>query len=437
MEFGIDGTAELLRKARHCLHQRLINSVEVEQPWMNDRDELDKRILRLLERLQDETGKQFSPDHRRLLCRQVADEVTGFGPLAELMADSSITDILVNGASNIWVDRGGLLQKTDHSFDDEAHVRRFVDRFVAFQGKQLDSNNPTVDARLPDGSRMHVVIPPLSQGGTVISIRRFQTSHSSLHDLVVVGMLSPPMAEFLSLVVKGGVNLVIAGGAGAGKTTLLNAMSEAIPAQERIITIEESAELALRHPHVVTLESRQGNSEGVGRVDLRNLLRNALRMRADRIIVGEVRGEEVFDMLQAMNVGHDGSLTTVHANNPQQVLKRLETLALLADGRASRAAIQNMINGAVQIIVQVARMSDGRRRVTSICEVVERSDRSEVIELFRLSRRQPSSSAAVADNGYEHVHCERRPECLATIQAKEYALTAELKELWHITEPDR
>ena len=302
------------------------------------------------------------------------------------MNDPDITDILVNGAATVWVDRAGRLEPANVRFDDEAHLRRFVDRYVGAEGKHLDSTTPTVDARLPDGSRMNIVIPPLSRNGTVVSIRRFRPSHSSLDDLIESGMLSQDMADLLICAVKTRVNIVFAGGAGAGKTTLLNAISEFIPDNERIVTVEESAELALRHRHVITLEGRPGNSEGRGRIDLRALVRNALRMRADRIIVGEVRGDEVFDMLQAMNVGHDGSLTTIHANSPRQTLTRMETLAMFAEGQASRETVKGLIESAVQLIVQISRSADGQRRVTSISELQWTGSGSDMVALFSDSR---------------------------------------------------
>lgn len=431
---------ELIRQIRQHLHHRFIASIESDPIAKNDDSSIGKRLSRLAEKLQAETGVALNEHDREIVCEQVFNDVQGMGPLTELMKDPSVTDILVNGAHDVWVDRDGRLKQTDLSFDDEAHLRRFVDRFIAAQGKHLDSSTPTVDSRLPDGSRMHVVIPPLSLMGTVVSIRRFRDSHSSLANLIDSGMLSRVMADLLICAVQGGINIVIAGGAGAGKTTLLNAISEYIPAYERVITVEESAELSLRHNHVVKLEGRQGNSEGKGKIDLRTLVRNALRMRADRIIVGEVRGDEVFDMLQAMNVGHDGSLTTVHANNPQQVLKRLETLGMLADGSAPREAIRGMIGSAVQLIVQVARFSDGSRRVTSICEVQDKPDESEVVEIFRIRKTVVASTGypqkSAQPVGEEHTDCGIPPRFLEQIRAKGYGCPSSLSALWHLKEPE-
>ncbi|WP_168203150.1 CpaF family protein [Marinobacter fonticola] len=401
---------------------------------------LTARLECLLDGIQATTGLSLSPQEISTLCLQIKNDVIGMGPLTELMSDPSITDILVNGAQSIWVDRSGKLELTQLHFDDESHLRRFVDRYIAAQGKHLDSATPAVDARLPDGSRMHVVIPPLSPAGTLVSIRCFRESHSSLEDLIQSGMLSREMADLLIFAVQGGLNIVIAGGAGAGKTTLLNAVSEFIPSNERIVTVEESAELALRNRHVVTLEAKQGNGEGRGRFDLRMLVRQALRMRADRIIVGEVRGEEVFDMLQAMTVGHDGSLTTIHANNPHQALKRMETLALLSNSRAPREAIRDMIESAVQLIIQVARLSDGTRRITSICELHDAPGCIEVVELFRLRKtalsinRELHVSGTAPISRSTHTDCGIRPLFLETIRAKGIEPPRSLRLIWEVAE---
>jgi pilus assembly protein CpaF len=373
----------MLAKVRQHIHKRLITSLDSDPLDIENNTDVGKRIQVLMNMVSAQVGLELSSEERSFLSNGVMSEVSGMGPLQPLMEDPTITDILVNGPSNIWVDRGGSLQRSSVHFDDEPHLRRFVDRFVGGHGKHLDATNPAVDARLPDGSRLHAVIPPLSPSGTVVSIRRFRQSHASLVNLIGSGMLSEPMAETLKLAVRTGINIVFAGGAGTGKTTLLNAVSEFIPEGERIVTIEDSAELALRHNHVISLESRQENSEGKGKHDLRALLRHALRMRADRIIVGEVRGEEVFDMLQAMNIGHDGSLTTVHANNPVQALKRIETLAMFSDIQVPRQAIRDMIDSAIGLIVHLGRHPSGARRVLGIAELVPGEDGRQLRELFR------------------------------------------------------
>ncbi|WP_439861537.1 CpaF family protein [Pseudomonas sp. MBLB4136] len=428
-----------LRRLRQLLHQRLIDSLEMgENELFADSAALRGRIDGLIERLEGDLGKPIEASSRLVLGEEVLHEVLGLGPLAPLMIDPGVSDILINGPHEVWVDRRGQLSRTALEFDNEAHLRRFLDRLVAAQGKHLDSNCPAVDARLPDGSRLHAMIPPLCAKGPVVSIRRFIEAQDGAEALVDNAMLNQPMLELLGLAVGAGLNILIAGGAAAGKTTLLNGISQFIPAGERVITIEESAELQLRHPHVVTLEARQGNSEGRGQVDLRMLLRNALRMRADRIIVGEVRGHEVFEMLQAMTVGHDGSLSTVHANSPNDALKRLESLALLADIGLPREAIREIIGSAVQLIVQVARFRDGSRCVTSIGEVLSDQGRLRVREVFRfqpaplLAQDDAAPGAALNRRG-RHLPGAQPPTFLASLGQRGYAVPASLMALYPAT----
>ncbi|UTW08469.1 CpaF family protein [Pseudomonas benzenivorans] len=427
---GID-----LRRLRQLLHQRLIESIELgESETLADSAALRGRIEGLIERLEEDLGRAIEAPTRLVLGEQVLQEVQGLGPLAPLMIDPSVSDILINGPHDVWVDRRGQLSRTELEFDNEAHLRRFLDRLVAAQGKHLDSNCPAVDARLPDGSRLHAMIPPLCAKGPVVSIRRFIEAQDSAEALVDNAMLSRAMLDLLGLAVNAGLNILIAGGAAAGKTTLLNGISQFIPAGERVITIEESAELQLRHPHVVTLEARQGNSEGRGQVDLRMLLRNALRMRADRIIVGEVRGHEVFEMLQAMTVGHDGSLSTVHANSPEDALKRLESLALLADVGLPREAIREIIGSAIQLVVQVARFRDGSRCVTSIGEVFADQGSLRVHEVFRfrpdsLDAHGAAHELALNRHG-RHLPGAQRPSFLATLGQRGYAVPGSLQALY-------
>jgi pilus assembly protein CpaF len=303
--------------------------------------------------------------------------------LSALMLDQEISDILVNGPREVWVDRYGNLEKTGVRFDDDEHLWRIVDRMVASHGRHLDKGSPMVDARLEDGSRLHVIIPPLSSRGVIVSIRRFRVKPFETDELVAGGFFDPTMLAVLQLLVEARVNIMISGGASTGKTTLLNLISRFIPDRERVVTIEETAELKLEHPHVIPLEARPANVEGRGEVTLRDLVRNALRMRADRIIVGEVRGAEVFDMLQAMNVGHDGSLSTVHANSPEDVLPRLEALVRTGSMGLDRDSIRNMIRSSVQVVVHLARFRDGSRRVISMREIVPTADGLQTRELFR------------------------------------------------------
>ena len=376
-------TFEQLRQLRQTLHNRLIDNLEDDsvQSLGNDR-ELTARLEGLMDELVLSERTKLTATERKRLAREVIEELKGMGPIAELMLDASITDILINGPSEIWIDKQGALSKTPLSFDDDAHLRRFLERIVGAQGRQLDARQPMVDARLPDGSRLHAVIPPLCALGPVVSIRRFHNERVDSSMLIQSGFISVEMLRFLEIAVTAGINIVIAGSAGSGKTSLLNVISGFIPATEREVTVEETAELRLKHPHVIPLEARNVNSEGAGAVSLRDLVRTALRMRADRIIVGEVRGEEVLDMLQAMNVGHDGSLTTLHANSPQDVISRLETLAQMGESAICRESIEQMITSSVQLIVQVMRFRDGSRRVVSISELATTQARYEVRELF-------------------------------------------------------
>ena len=323
---------------------------------------------------------------RQQLEDELYSELLGFGPLDRLLADPAVSDILVNGPDTIWVDRYGKLEATNVRFDSNEHLLRLVSRVVASQGRHLDEASPMVDVRMPDGSRLHAVIPPLAPA-TTVSIRRMRTVRWQLSDLVSVGSMSPGMADFLSKAVAARFNIVISGGAATGKTTMLNVLSSAIPRHERIVTIEETAELDFDHPHVVSLEGRSANIEGRGEVSLRELLRGSLRMRADRIVVGEVRGSEVFDMLQAMNTGHAGSLTTVHANGPQDALRRLENLVLMGGFELPSAAIRELLGASFDLVVQVSRFADGSRRISSVHQVVLTEGHLGTVELFRYEGR--------------------------------------------------
>jgi pilus assembly protein CpaF len=322
-------------------------------------------------------SKQFANDpppvpaseHNRLLI-ELLDEILGFGPLEPLLLDPSISDILVNGAHEVYVERRGVLELTDVHFRDDDQVLQVIHRIVDKVNRRIDESSPMVDARLPDGSRVNAILPPLSLRGPSLSIRRFGGKARTLDDLTKLHMLTPEMTAFLQAAVKSRLNIIISGGTGSGKTTLLNALSRSIPDNERIITIEDSAELCLQQRHVLPLESRPPNLEGKGGVTVRDLVRNALRMRPDRIVIGECRGAETLDMLQAMNTGHDGSLTTLHANNPRDVLSRLETMVLMAGYDLPVRVIRQQIVGAVDLIVQTSRLLGGIRKVTAITEVV-------------------------------------------------------------------
>ena len=327
----------------------------------------DRVIVDIRRHLSDEQG--ISRDDRERLASAIADDALGHGPLERLLADDSITEIMVNGPWDIWIERQGRLYETNVRFDDDSHLRRIINKIVAEVGRRVDESSPMVDARLPDGSRVNIIIPPLSLSGPVITIRKFQQNKMELQDLIRNGTINPEAVDFLERCILAELNILISGGTGSGKTTLLNALSAAIPDTHRIVTIEDAAELRLRQRHVIRLEARMKNVEGEGEVIIRDLVRNSLRMRPDRIIVGEVRGAEALDMLQAMNTGHDGSLSTVHANSPRDGLSRIETMVLMAGFDLPVRAIRQQVSSALDLIVHLERLEDGSRRVTEITEV--------------------------------------------------------------------
>jgi pilus assembly protein CpaF len=343
------------------------------------------------EQLYQEGG--LSRDDRERLAAEIADDIFGYGPLERLLADSSISEIMVNGPHDIWIERQGLLSPTALSFSDDSHLRRIITKMVGQVGRRIDESSPLVDARLPDGSRVNAIIPPLSLSGPILTIRKFAEDRFHLDELIQLGALSRDATEFLRKCIQAKLNILVSGGTGSGKTTLLNALSSALPDTERIVTIEDAAELRLVQRHVLRLEARPKNIEGEGEITIRDLVRNALRMRPDRIIVGEVRGAEALDMLQAMNTGHEGSLSTVHANSPRDALNRLETMVLMAGYELPLRAIRQHVASALDVIVQLDRLDDGTRRVVEICEV-QRME-GEVITLqklfeFRVERVEPN-----------------------------------------------
>jgi pilus assembly protein CpaF len=333
---------------------------------------------------------------QRALVAAIRDEMLGLGPLEPLLADAGVSEIMVNGHQETWVERHGQLQRTDIRFEDEAHLLRIIHRIVSRVGRRVDESSPMVDARLPDGSRVNAIIPPLALDGSVLTIRKFPADRLGLADLVERQSLSKPMALFLQRCLEARCSVVVAGGTGSGKTTLLNALSAFIPASERLVTIEDAAELQLQQAHVIRLETRPPNTEGAGAVTMEHLLRNALRMRPDRVVIGEVRGPEALTMLQAMNTGHEGSLTTIHANSPRDALSRLETMVLMASANLPLRAIREQIGSAVDLIVQTERLSDGSRRVTSISEIT--GAEGEVLlmqEIFRFQRTGRNAAGEV------------------------------------------
>lgn len=360
---------DLLAVKSH-IHRQLLERLNLSNLDRLDRDDVMETIRSLVRELLAAESIPLNLEERDALIRQVLDEIFGLGPLQPLMDDPGIADILVNTYDSIYVERNGRLEPTDVRFHDDRHLLQVIDRIVSSVGRRIDDSSPMVDARLPDGSRVNAIIPPLAIDGPHLSIRKFADDGISGEELVRSGSLSEPMLRLLEGVVRSRLNVLISGGTGAGKTTLLNVLSGFIPENERIVTVEDSAELRLRQPHVVRLETRPANVEGNGAIPQRMLVVNALRMRPDRIIVGEVRSSEAIDMLQSMNTGHDGSMTTLHANTPRDALSRLETMVAMADLKLPDKAVRTQIASAIDVIVQVSRLSDGSRRVRQITEVV-------------------------------------------------------------------
>lgn len=358
------------QQIKSAVHKELINRVDLNKlSDLNDNRAGQQQLFGLIQQLLLEQGIPLSGTERDRLAKQVIDEVFGLGPLEQLLADTTISDILVNTYSSVYIERRGQIEKTNIVFSDNRHLMHIIDKIVSAVGRRVDESSPMVDARLQDGSRVNVIIPPLAVDGPILSIRRFGKTPMKSEDLVRNLMLTEPMLQVLQAAVRARLNIVVSGGTGAGKTTLLNVLSGFISEKERIVTIEDSAELALKQEHVVRLETRPPNVEGHGAIRQRELVINALRMRPDRIVLGEVRSEECLDMLQAMNTGHDGSLTTIHSNTPRDALARMETMALMGAVALPERAIKAQIASAVHLIVQVARMSDGTRRITHITEV--------------------------------------------------------------------
>jgi len=361
---------EVQQKLKSAVHTVLIQRLDLER--LDDIQETragQQQIFVLIQQILGEQGVPLSASERDRLAQEVLDEVFGLGPLEPLLNDSTVSDILVNTFNSVYVERRGQLEKTAVTFKDNRHLMHIIDKVVSAVGRRVDESSPMVDARLKDGSRVNVIIPPLAVDGPILSIRKFGSSPLQAEDLVRTKMLTPQMLEALKGAVQARLNIVISGGTGAGKTTVLNVLSGYISNKERIVTIEDSAELQVKQEHVVRLETRPPNVEGKGAIRQRELVINALRMRPDRIILGEVSGEETLDMLQAMNTGHDGSITTIHSNTPRDALARLETMAMMSEVRLAEKAVRAQIAAAVHVIIQVARQSDGSRRITHITEL--------------------------------------------------------------------
>jgi pilus assembly protein CpaF len=354
---------------KQTIHRQLIDRLDLASLENVENEFLQQQVDRVVRTLLKEQDLRLSPTDEERLVKEIRDETFGLGPIEPLLHDPEISDILVNTFRQVFVERRGKLELTNVTFRDDQHLRVIIDRIVSRVGRRVDEASPYVDARLPDGSRVNAIIPPLSIDGPVLSIRRFAVKALTMQDFINYGTVSEPMALVLQGVIKARLNVLISGGTGSGKTTTLNILSGYIPPDERIVTIEDSAELQLQQPHVVRLETRPPNIEGKGQVAARDLVRNALRMRPDRIVVGEVRGEEVLDMLQAMNTGHDGSLTTLHANSARDALTRLETLMQMSGISLPDKAMREQIASAIDVIVQVSRLSDGRRKIMSVSEI--------------------------------------------------------------------
>lgn len=357
------------RAWKQKIHQKLMKVLDLSLLGTLGKEEAERQLQEIGQRLMSEESIPLSLTARQRIIRQIQDDILGLGPLEPLLADKSIADILVNGHDSIYVERNGKLEKVDVSFHSDTHLLNIIDRIVSSVGRRIDESSPMVDARLKDGSRVNAIIPPLAVDGPLLSIRRFSIGRLSMESLMEKGTLTAPIAGLLESIVRGRLNVLISGGTGSGKTTLLNVLSGFVPDNERIVTIEDSAELQLQQPHVVRLETRPPNIENKGEVTQRDLVRNSLRMRPDRIIVGEVRGAEALDMLQAMNTGHDGSMTTLHANAPRDALTRIENMVSMTGTTMPVKAIRSQVASAIDVVLQVERQEDGTRRLVSVQEI--------------------------------------------------------------------
>jgi len=378
----------ILRAVKDQTHRELLNRLDLEFIDQLSRDQVNVQIADASRAIMDERQVRLNSREREQVIKQIQDEVMGLGPIEPLLADPTVSDILVNTWRQVYVERHGKLEETDVQFQNDSHLMRVIDKIASAVGRRVDESAPMVDARLEDGSRVNVIIPPASVDGPILSIRKFSVDPFVMDDLVGLKSLTPPMAEFLRAAVQSRINILLSGGTGSGKTTLLNALSGFIPEDERVVTIEDSAELQLQQAHVVRLETRPPNIEGEGQITQRDLVRNALRMRPDRIIVGEVRGAEALDMLQAMNTGHDGSMTTIHANSPRDAMTRLEHMVGMSGVPIPTLVVRQQIAAALHLLVDIERLVDGRRVVTSIQEITGmEGDVVELQEIFTYEKR--------------------------------------------------
>ena len=388
------GVADPYAELKTRVHHACIAKLGPELFTAESTGDLSERVLRAVTEQLALDRTPLTRDERRQLVREITDDILGYGPLEPFLRDDSVTEIMVNGGERIYIERAGKIELSDSTFVDDAHLLRIIDKIVSQVGRRVDEASPMVDARLPDGSRVNAIIPPLALRGPTLTIRKFSRDPYTMDDLINFGSLTAKSAHFLAACVQGKLNVLVSGGTGTGKTTTLNALSAYIPGDERIITIEDAAELQLQQDHVITLEARPPNIEGQGEVKIRELVRNALRMRPDRIIVGEVRGPETLDMLQAMNTGHEGSLTTIHANSPRDALARLETLVLTAGVELPLRAIREQVASAFDLLVQITRLVDGSRRISHVTEVLRME--SDVITLQDIFLARPPDEESAA-----------------------------------------
>ncbi|MGH3040629.1 MAG: CpaF family protein [Gaiellaceae bacterium] len=399
---SVDPYAELKTRIHHACIAKL--GPELFSSKTNE--DLTDRVLRVVTEQLALDQTPLTRDERRQVVREITDDILGYGPLEPLLREDSISEVMVNGPDRIYVEREGKIELSRSTFVDDAHLLRNIDKIVSQVGRRVDESSPMVDARLPDGSRVNAIIPPLSLRGPVLTIRKFSRDPYTMDDLINFGSITSKAAHFLAACVQGKLNVLISGGTGTGKTTTLNALSAFVPGDERIVTIEDAAELQLQQDHVIPLESRPANIEGQGEVRIRELVRNALRMRPDRIIVGEVRGAETLDMLQAMNTGHEGSLTTIHANSPRDALARLETLVLTAGVELPHRAIREQISSAFDLLVQITRLVDGSRRISHVTEVLRmESDVITLQDIFLAKPPDEDSSAPGATRLLSPLKC--------------------------------
>ncbi len=408
--------SEKFMEAKVRLHRKLIEEVNLQALEKLAPEEAKRQIFGLVQQYVVSERLALNSAELSTFVSEIIDEMTGLGPLEPLLKDDTIADILINGPDVVYVERRGKMERTTTRFRDDAHLMRIVNKIVSAVGRRVDESQPLCDARLLDGSRVNVAVKPIAVDGALVSIRKFTKSKLSLHKLVEVGAMRQPMYELLSNAARCKTTIIISGGTGSGKTTMLNALSAFIPEDERLITIEDAAELQLQQPHVARMETRPPNLEGKGEIRQRDLIKNALRMRPDRVILGECRGEEAFDMLQAMNTGHEGSMATIHANNPREAVSRLEQMIGMAGLPMSQTSIRSQISAAVRVIVQLQRMSDGKRRVTSIAEITGmEGDILQMQEIFKFVRVKTDADGTI------HGHFEAtgvRPRFLNDLAAK-------------------